>query len=344
MKRVNFFLVLFSLILYQLSMSSEQNNKSLEERAREAIGRQSQPEEVLTMFERDYILLKRCRFEMEEIFSYVFYSANSIYLESFAILDPVFLTLGEFGIERARRSIFTNILNFRYGLRDYLQFDMIVPYIYRHDRMVVVETANERSIQTAGIGDITFNLTYQPIREGSAKPAVLTSVGFKTKTGVSPFTIDPIEELPTGSGYYSVKFGITMIKSVDPAVIFANISYAYNIMEAGLDTAVVTEQEVYKFQAVDPGDTISASLGISYAITYNFSISFQLLQDYTMDTYIWVNGEKRRSINSSTNLGMFKFNAGWAFSRRTGLNLGVAIGLTEDSPDYSLEIRVPIRF
>ncbi len=332
------------MILCQISLSAEKEKKSLEERAREALREQTQPEDILTMFERDYILLKRCRFEMEEIFSYVFYSANTIYLESFAILDPVFLTLGEFGVERARRSIFTNILSFRYGLRDYLQLDVIVPYIYRHDRMVVVETGTERSIQTANIGDISFNLTYQPVREGRAKPAILTILGFKTKTGISPFTIDPIEDIPTGSGYYSVKFGFTFIKSVDPAVIFANISYAYNIKETGLDTAVITEQEVYRFQAVDPGDTISASLGISYAITYNFSISFQLLQDYTMDTYVWVNGEKRRSINSSTNLGMFKFNAGWALSPRTGLNLGVAIGLTEDSPDYSLEIRIPIRF
>ena len=340
MKKLCFIFILIIPLAYVFA-----EEKSLEERAREALQEQTaQPEEILTIFERDYVLVKRCRFEMEEIFSYVFYSANSIYLESFAILDPVFLTLGEFGVERVRRSIFTNLINLRYGLRDYLQLDVVIPYIYRHDRMVVVETATEKSIQTANIGDITFSLTWQPVREGRVKPAVLTSLGFKTKTGISPFLIDPVEDIPTGSGYYSLKLGFTFIKSVDPAVIFASLAYAYNIKEAGLDTAVITEQEVYRFQAVDPGDTISASLGISYAITYNFSISFQLLQDYTMDTYIWVNGEKRRSINSSLNLGMFKFNAGWAFSYRTGLNLGVAIGLTEDSPDYALEVRVPIRF
>ncbi len=344
MKRLIVILTVIIQIFNITAFSSEHERKSLEQRAREAISREAQPEEVLTMFERDYILLKRCKFEIEEIFSYVFYSANNIYLESFAILDPVFLTLGEFGVERARRSIFTNVLNFRYGLRNYLQLDVIVPFVYRHDRMVVVETGTEKNIQTAGLGDITFNLTYQPVKEGHAKPAVLTSLGFKTKTGISPFKIDPIEEIPTGSGYYSLRLGVTIIKSVDPAVIFANISYAYNMKEGGLDTVVIDEKDVYKFQAVDPGDTISANVGISYAITYNFSISFQLLQDYTMDTYVWVNGEKRKSINSATNLGMFKFNAGWALSRRTGLNLGVAIGLTEDSPDYSLEIRVPVRF
>jgi hypothetical protein len=54
---------------------------------------------ALAAASKQYILLKRGQWEVENGISYAYYSANQIYLQSFALLDPVFLTLGEFGVK-----------------------------------------------------------------------------------------------------------------------------------------------------------------------------------------------------------------------------------------------------
>lgn len=102
MKKLVIFIFSISLILLEDGLAVERED------AKKAISKESQPSEVLVQFERDYVLLKQKQFEIENTFSYVYYSSNQIYLNSFAILDPVFLTLGKFGIETNRRHIFVD--------------------------------------------------------------------------------------------------------------------------------------------------------------------------------------------------------------------------------------------
>jgi len=78
-----------------------------------ALSKEAQPKEVLSHFERDYVLLKKGNFEFENNFSWTYNSANQIFLESFAILDPVFLTVGAFGVENIRRHIFSDTMTLR---------------------------------------------------------------------------------------------------------------------------------------------------------------------------------------------------------------------------------------
>jgi hypothetical protein len=346
-----------------LSFSSAYADSNLEK----ALQKESQPKEVLSQFERDYVLLKKGQWEFENGFSWTYNSANQIFLESFAILDPVFLTVGAFGVENIRRYIFTDTLTLRYGFRDNLQGEISVPIMFRYDSYSKIGTTGgqdskeDTSDSNFGIGDVTLGLSYQPIRETDTRPAVITSLSFKTKTGKSPFDIGPDgkpKDLPLGSGYYALKLGINMSKTIDPVVVFGGVSYAYNITEKVNKTFEQGEDQnrtIYGLEKVDPGDTISIVFGMVYAVSYNFSMGFQFQDDFTLHTYVWKFHEevgkgkprvyeKKRVSNSNLNSAIFKFTTGWVLSQNSSLNINVGMGLTSDAPDFVLEIKYPIRF
>ncbi len=309
-----------------------------EEEAREALKKEKQPEEILTQFERDYILLKEGQFELDTDLTYTYYSANQIFLESFAILDPVFLTLGKFDIERFRRHILTYALTFRYGWSDNLEFNVAVPIIYRFERKSVTNKPDETS-NVLNIGDISIALSYQPVRETYRRPAIITFLALKTKTGKSPYDLeDPKKDLPTGSGYYAIRAGFNLTKTIDPVVIFGGLAYAYN-----MDVDVNKLIEGKNLEKVYPGDNISLNIGLAYALTYNFAMNYQLIQNYTLTTKTRIDGEVKDTPNSTLNSAVFRLGFGWIVSPNFSINVGISIGLTSDAPDYTLEFRFPYR-
>jgi len=338
--------LLFSLTFPSFSSEIEKAKEILKK------GKEEKYEESLTQFDRGYILLKKRQFEIENSFSYIYYSANQIYLSSFAILDPVFLTLGEFGIENSRRHIFQYSLVVRYGLTDYLQTEINVPFVYRHERYSVVgTTAGESTADDYGIGDVSLALSVQPIKETKNRPAVIFSLAFKTKTGKSPFELDnPKKDLPTGSGYYAVKGGLNFLKSIDPVVVFGGFAYSYNLPEkvgkvyTGPDPNNPDNTISARLDRFYPGDTLSFNVGFAYALSYNFSMNFQFSQDYTFTSKSKVDGVKSDVQNSTMNSAVLKIGTGWALSNRSSLNVSLSMGLTEDAPDYVLEFRLPYRF
>jgi hypothetical protein len=294
---------------------------------------------------KHYVLLKQGQWEAENSVAYSYYSANQIYLQSFAILDPVFLTLGQFGIESARRHIFTYNLASRYGITDNLQIDTNIPYVYRHDRISVTgstssSSQSERTLNKSGLGDISFGLSYQPIAETNEKPGLILNLAYKSETGKSPFDItDTSKELPTGTGYSSIKGGVNVIKSIDPVVVFGGVAYALNMAKGGINQTVTSASgSTGVLRNVNPGDTLSFNMGLAYALSYKFSLNFQFQQDYTFTTR--ANGSDVS--NTTLNAAMMKFGAGWSLTPRLSLNISVAMGMTTDAPNFVVEGRLPI--
>ncbi|EDP76251.1 hypothetical protein [Hydrogenivirga sp. 128-5-R1-1] len=318
-----------------------------------AFGDEREPEHVLSQFERDYVLLKGGQFEVEENFTYTYYSARQIFLESFAILDPVFLTLGQFGIESAKRNIFVNTFILRAGVTNFLQLEVSVPLVYRYDMVSIVGSGEtdrgERDMERADMGDVAIGVSIQPLKETASRPALILNAGYKTKTGRSPFDIDPEKDVPTGTGYASVRAGFNLVKSIDPVVVYGGLAYIYNIPEevnkqisANVDSDA--ELETGFLRKVYPGDTINFNVGMAYALSYMFSISAQFIESYTLSTYIETEEGKKRVKNSILNSALFKFGAGMSVTRNVPVSFGIYMGLTDDAPDYIVEVRIPIKF
>jgi hypothetical protein len=207
----------------------------------------------------------------------------------------------------------------------------------------------DRSIDRAGLGDIAFSFSLQPIKETSTRPALIVNAGFKTKTGISPFRIDPERELPTGSGYNSARIGLNLIKGVDPAVVYGGFGFIYNMPENVNRTIRAsapgqTGTQTIFFKGVDPGDAFSFNLGMAYALSYTVSINFQYMQTYTLASRVYTDKGASFVPNSILNSALLKMGAGITAGKNIPVNLGVYIGLTEDAPDYILEFRVPVKF
>jgi len=188
---------------------------------------------ALAAASKQYILLRKGQWELENSIAYAHYSANQIYLQSFAILDPVFLTLGQFGVQQAKRDLFTYNLASRYGLLNNLQLDVNVPYVYRHDLITTTGSVAggqpDTTLDRNSLGDVSLGVSYQPVSETEDRPGVIVTAAYKSVTGKSPFKIDPTTELPTGTGYQSVKAGVNAVKSIDPIVVFGGFAYAYKL-------------------------------------------------------------------------------------------------------------------
>jgi len=329
----------FILCLSASVMGSALFSASVNKKLADVLKKESQPKEVLEHFQRDYVLLKKGTFELENDFQFTYNSSNQIFLDSFAILDPVFLTLGQFGIESIKRDIISDIVFLRYGITDYLQAEISVPFIYRHDQKAKVEANKEDLIDEVGIGDISLTLSDQIFRETANKPAMIVNLSFKSDTGQSPYDIDLKNELPLGTGYYSIKAGANFIKSIDPSVVFGGFSYAYN---ASKDINQMVNGRI--LQKVEPGDSISINGGLGYAISYNFSVNAQFQFDYTLSSYSTVDGNRTKVSNSTMNVAQLKIGAGWALNKDKAINVSLGIGLTSDSPDFILEVRTPFKF
>lgn len=277
-------------------------------------------EEILDIIERRYVLLRREHWELE-------YNLTYGYLSHYTII-PVSPTLAIY--EDEKQHTFTSSISVNYGLRDNLQLGMRLPYIYKYEDV--------DNIRETELGDISFGLQYQPvIREGL--PTIILHASFKTKTGRSPFEINPELELATGSGYYSLEIGMNLSKVLDPLVVFGGISYGYNFKVKNLHQ---TLPGVGVLEEVEPGDTINFNMGIAYALSPDVSVNLIWSQSYSFRTDFLIDGSKVRGLprNSAT----LQIGTGWRLSPRTTLHVSVGHGLTPDAPDFFVSFRLPFGF
>lgn len=123
---------------------------------------------------------------------------------------------------------------------------------------------------------------------------------------------------------------MTMIYPTAPAVLFANVSYIYTLK----DTVSTGDSKV----DIDLGDTISLSGGMGFSVNPSLSFSLGLSHKTIL----------KSKINGSTSdeakllqLDSFTFGVNYAFNKKTSINVSAQAGLTEDTPDFQLTIRVP---
>ncbi|HZS11634.1 MAG TPA: transporter, partial [Nitrospirales bacterium] len=90
-----------------------------------------------------------------------------------------------------------------------------------------------RDQQTSdGVGDLALALRYQAWYERGARPSVIFDVDWKSRTGGNSLR---------GTGAYSVGYGVTLLKSLDPVVFFARGGYVYNIARDNYDLGNIFE-------------------------------------------------------------------------------------------------------
>jgi len=272
------------------------------------------------------------------------------------------LLIGLVDVREVKRNTVTAVLSGRTGLTNRLEVDLKLPYVYRSDstvsREIFTGTAVENVFSTSGkdIGDAELGLRYQLNNGGPDRAYYVGSLRFKSRTGRDPFSVVtdctrrcvgpnasgtglPLE-LPTGSGFHSLQPGLTWLFPSDPAVFFGSVSYLRNFKRSNLSRTVLGGEKEFLGE-VKPGDILGFNFGMGLGLNEKASLS--LGYDHssigrTKQNGVAVPGSVR------TQLGTLLLGYSYRFSERRSLNVSVGAGLTRDTPDVSLTIRVPTTF
>ncbi|CAG22307.1 transporter [Photobacterium profundum] len=303
---------------------AEPNKKTKEEKPKRV-------QTVADIFEQPGVLTPRGSFVIDSSLSYTQNSSNTISVVGYSVLPS--LIVGLIQASDIDRTTITFGLSGRYGITNRLEVEVRIPWVYRSDsiseRSAGIGQEKDKLIDLDGngLGDIEAGFKYQ--LNMNTAPYWIGSLRFKSTTGDSPYEGSP-DDLPTGSGFPSIEPGLTMIMPIDPAVIYMNTSYIWNI-EDDVDLAGTKA-------SIDLGDTISFGAGMGFAVNPKFSFSLGLSHKTIFKSK--VSGVE--NFNAKVlQLDSLSVGANYAVSRDTTINVGASAGLTADAPDFQLTVRIP---
>lgn len=297
--------------------------------------------QVPAVAERTTALTREGRLIFEPSIEYNTSSLNRVILEGFTVIPAI--TVGSIDIREVDRDVTTAAASFRYGITDVLEAGVRVPYVYREDSTTTrpIGTGASSDVTTSvtgdGLGDVEFSLHYQLLEGGNRRPYVILNGQVKAPTGEDPFDV-PLDanglerELPTGTGFWGLEPGVTVLYPSDPVVFFGSASYLLNVAEDKTLQNSGTKVEV------DPGDAYRFSLGMGFAI--NEQASFSLGYEHSFVSESEVDGAEIGG--SDLQVGSLLVGGSYRVSDDTTVSLTVGVGATEEAPDVSLGLRVPI--
>ena len=320
---------------------------------------ESRPErvqQVAQIFEQPGVLTPAGQFSFETGLQYSYSSSNRVSLVGYTIIPAI--TIGLIDVREVRRN--STVANFtgRWGVTNRMELEAKIPYVYRSDdqltRPLNIGAGRDDLFNSTGqgIGDVEATARYQFNETSVDKPVYVGSLRFKSRTGKDPFEVvtettqapelitNRMEtELPTGSGFYTIQPGLTVLYPTDPAVFFGGINYQFNLSRSGV-TMNTTQGPVYLGE-VDAGDVFGFNFGMGLAL--NEKSSFSLGYDGASVGKTKMNGQN--AINSSRiQLGTLMLGYSQRLTPSTSLGLTVGVGVTRDTPDVTLGLRVPISF
>jgi hypothetical protein len=322
--------------------------------------RDSRPPAVAPLFEQPGVLTPRGKLVIEPSLQFGYSSSNRVALVGYTVIPA--LLIGLVDVREVKRNTITAALTARTGLSNRLEVEVKVPYVYRSDSAVSRElftgTSVERVFDTSGraIGDAELALRYQLNDGGADSPYFVGALRVKSRTGRDPFSVVtdctrrcvgenvsgtglPLE-LPTGSGFYSVQPSLTWLFPSDPAVFFGSISYLHNIKRSDVSRLVLNGEREFLGE-IKPGDAVGFNFGIGLAL--NDKASFSLGYDHSSIARTRLGGAPVPGA-VRTQLGTLLLGYSYRLSDKRTLNVAVGAGLTRDTPDVSLTVRIPITF
>lgn len=285
----------------------------------------------------------RVVFEPSITFSHT--DVNRFVVGGVAILDTVLI--GVFEVTSADRDTITSSFGGRLGISDRIEIEASVPYIARNDTTTntVVSgggAAAQTSLRSDGLGDIEFAGHFQLSSGGGGLPFLVGNLRVKTTTGEGPFDVKrnsagTEQELPLGSGFWAIEPSLTFLLPSDPVVFFGNIGYLFNIA-SDINKTVGT----VLIGRVDPGDAVRVGFGMGTALNERVSLSLGYQHDFIAETKTVADNVKNDSERLS--VGTLSFGVNFQVREDVAVNVGVAVGVTEDAPDVGISLRVPTSF
>jgi excisionase family DNA binding protein len=152
---------------------------------------------------------------------------------------------------------FTTLLIARYGVLE--ETELFASGTFRHQEAGVFVGSTEISDSSrTEFGDVGLGVRRTVLHENVGIPDVIVTVD---------------GSIPTGDSSYAVGGGLALVKSVDPAVLFASANYRHTFSR---DFADVTRLE--------PEDRVDATVGYAYALNDTLTLSTSLSGLFIIET------------------------------------------------------------
>lgn len=177
--------------------------------------------------------------------SYQHYNRKDLALRGFLALDAIFL--GEINLDRVRSDQWTADVITRYTLNDRWQLELALPYMFRNTNYQSTGKENssrdfeEQSVSDGGLGDLSLAIYYRVMAESEDWPDLVWNFRAKAPTGKDPYGIEintsesgnlvTPKELATGNGLWQLSTGFSLVKTMDPAILFASLNYGHSLKQ-----------------------------------------------------------------------------------------------------------------
>ncbi len=298
------------------------------------------------IFGEPTVLTRAGGLTLEPSLQYIYASNNRVALVGFTIIPAI--TIGLIDIRRVQRDAYYAALTARYGVTSRFELEAKVPWVYAQSSTITRPIAtpsvtdNQFDAHGDGIGDVEFGGRYQLNAFRGDNAVYIGGVRVRAPTGKGPFdvTYDPVtnlqSELATGAGFWGIQPGISFLFPSDPAVFFGGLTYTFNL-----------ERNVGNgFGKIKPGNVFDFSFGMGFALNEKASFSFGYQQSIVSSTTQVgpTDPGKTLSPSSGSTLGTARFGLTYALSRKTAVNLSLGIGVTDETPDLELTVRMPVSF
>ena len=287
------------------------------------------------------------RFVAESGIEYSRSSSNRLVFRGVEIVPGI--QLGLVDANDVARDTAGGSISLRTGATDRIELAARIPYYYRHDRLTVLSqqvntnqpaTTQITSLEGHDIGDVEVSARYQ-INRGVAPgtPIFVGGLSVKSTTGTGPFDVNfdssgISTSLATGSGFWAVSPSITMLYPSDPVVLYATLAYNHNFgrnINKTIGTTLVGN--------VQPGDSVSLSMGFGFALNPQFSFSLGFSNTYVFATKTELGSTDQRS--NTAEVGALTVGWSYVFSPTFTLSTNFDFGVTSDAPGMHVAFRMP---
>ena len=298
-------------------------------------------------------------YSLETGITYSHYDTRQMILNGFLALDSIFL--GNINVDQINADNFTLDITGRYNMQNRWQVDVNVPFLYRDVTYESSGAGNSTSrvsgsTVTTGpeIGDVSLGVSYKLFDQTENTPDTVLSLRIKSPTGEHPYGIKLVQvdgndnisvpdDLPTGNGVWSVSPGISLVKTVDPAVLFGNLSYTYNFEESFSD--ISAQQGTKLGGEVKLGHWFQYGMGLAFALNEKMSLSMSYSQLISQKSRVKQDGGSWYTVvGSDANAAYFNLGMTYSVSNNLAIVPNLSIGLTPDAPDFTFSVKFPYYF
>jgi len=310
--------------------------------------------QVAQIFDQPGVLTAKGKGVIEPSLQYSYSSSNRIALVGYTVIPAILI--GVVDVREVKRNTFNATLTGRYGVTNRFELEARVPYVYRQDtsigREILQGTATDNAFDASGrgIGDVEVTGRYQFNDGGLDKPFYVGSLRFKSRTGKDPFEVETSRNilglrdgvqtsLPTGSGFYGLQPALTVLYPSDPAVFFGTVSYLYSFKRSNVTR--MTDSGTENLGDIQPGGVFGFNFGMGLGL--NDKSSFSIGYDHAS-----VGKTKQNGVSAADSvrvqLGTLLLGYSYRISSERTLSVSLGAGLTRDTPDVTLTVRMPVTF